>query len=86
MLEFKASSFLPTAVGRGGQRGPGEEWGGGGEDKRLKKSEHSIRSKWLQPAIRHHGDSGRGRREESGGLFHSSLLFLASFYFDELIH
>ena len=31
MLEFKAGSFLPTAVGRGGQRGPGEEWGGGGD-------------------------------------------------------
>ena len=85
MLEFKSGSFLPTLWGEEG-RGDRGEWGGGGGDKRLKKSEHSIRSKWLQTAIRHHGDSGRGRRKESGGLFHSALLFLARFYFDELIH
>lgn len=86
MLEFKAGSFFTKAVGRGGPRGKGYGMGEGRGEKRLKKSEHSIRSKWLQPAIRYHGDSGRGRREESGGLVHSPLLFLANVFSDEQIH
>lgn len=73
-------------MGRGGPRGKGYGLGEGRGEKRLKKSEHSVRSKWLQPAIRYHGDPGRGRREESGGLVHSPLLFLANFYSDEQIH
>lgn len=56
------------------------------EDKRLKKSGHSIRSKWLQPAIWYHGDSGRLRKIESERLIRPPLLVLVSFYSDELVH
>lgn len=52
MLEFKAGSFLPKLWGEEGRGETGKELGEGrGEDKGLKKSEHSIRSKWLQAAI-----------------------------------
>lgn len=79
--------FLTKAVGRGGQRGTGKELGEGrGEDKRLKKSGHSIRSKWLQPTIWYHGDSRRLRKIESERLIHPPFLLLVSFYSDELVH
>lgn len=52
MLEFKAGCFLPKLWEEEGRGEKSKELGEGrGEDKRLKKSEHSIRSKWLQAAI-----------------------------------